>query len=81
MTEGYGENFRGGRGAVLCFRCPAENRHLNSQEASYEKCEYIKNQVFLNLNFDSMFQEHVDISAIKEITKILNIRGQTNPTS
>ena len=71
MVEGYGENFRGGRGAISCPKCPLQHSHADSQEASYKACRFISKQLNLIEDYRSAFQDDVQHNHIKEKKKLL----------
>ena len=75
MTEGYGENFRGGRGGTVSSHCPSGHSHIDSQEASFKTCKFISDRMKIMGEFENIFKNNVKPIHIKEVTKILKLRS------
>ena len=68
MAENIGENFRGGRGEILCGKCGS---HKENQEEIFNICPSTKQSIDTNsLNYSNLFEEEVPASLNKTITKI-----------
>ena len=71
MEQSFGENFRGGRGSVLCPICLS---HLDSQEEGFNNCKFITDQIRTDCSYKDLYSETIDTSFTRILTKISNIR-------
>ena len=72
MVEGFGENFRGGRGTIFCPLC---HKHPDSQEETFNNCLYIRNLFGVEGNYRDIFVEtQIPENLNKTISRITRTR-------
>ena len=69
--ETFGENYRGRREEVLCPLC---SNHEDSEDASVNICETIKDKLNFKGDYKTIYEESIDFDASKSIGRVTGIR-------
>ena len=71
MTNGFGENYRGGEAVTVCPFC---DEHIDSQKEAFNNCSFIQKHIEIHGKYEEIFSEYVPKTVISSITKITNLR-------